>query len=65
MPKRSPGKDEDQESIQAEISVGTQKENVDQVTELAAEQFAILFWKTWLHKNRMAAGGDRKKANSH
>jgi len=41
---------EDPKPIQMDISANTQKEKTNDLIETAAEQLAILLWKTWLHK---------------
>jgi hypothetical protein len=50
MPERTLGKDINQKLIQTDIHGKTQNENKRQLIEMAAEQLAVLLWKTWLHK---------------
>jgi len=38
-----------------------QRERNDHLIEMAAEQVAVLLWKTWLHKMTMRKNRKRKK----
>ena len=52
MFKGLPNADAHPTPIQADIPADTQKENTNLLIETAAEQFAILLWKTWLHNRK-------------
>ena len=64
MLKRPLGNNTDSKITQADIPADTQKEDTDQFIEMAAEQLAILLWKTWLHE-KSAKGKENKKRNPH
>ena len=56
--------DGNQKTVQTNIPANNQKEDTNCLIAMAAEQFAILLWKTWLHK-KSAKGKQNKKRNPH
>jgi len=64
MLKRPLGNNTDSKITQADIPADTQKEDTDQFIEMAAEQLAILLWRTWLH-TKNAQKTKNKKRNVH
>jgi len=51
MSKRPLGKGTDSKTTQTGIPANTHNESKRQLIEMAAEQFADLFWKCWLARN--------------
>lgn len=45
-------------------SVNAQKKNTEELVELAAEQLAILLWKTWLHNKKRREEGKKDEKSS-
>lgn len=63
MSRRSSGNHDNSKPTKAAIQPNTQKENTDQLIEMAAEQFAVLLWKTWLYEKKV--NKREKKINPH
>jgi len=63
MSKKPLGKGADSKTTQADIPVDTQKEDIDQLIETAAEQLADLLLKCWQASNTTRRG-KRTKSGS-
>ena len=60
MSKRSADEDPNPERLQRDVSLNTEREDTDQIVEMAAEQLADLLWRHWLYMKILEKKGSEE-----